>query len=212
MPVFFQQDIDHSTRLAIWKIEESPIFFSDVIGLQRAVSHPHKNLQHLSGRYLLKLLFPEFPLSLIQIADTRKPYLEDEKFHFSISHCGDYAAAIVSTTKRVGVDIEVSSQKVERISHKFISAEEEILCGGLLSADSLSLIKTVTLMWSCKEAVFKWYGYGGVDFKKHIQLKSVNALSQNSFNSKIIFKRNEDQHLDLHSVFFNDLCLSYVVT
>ncbi len=67
-------------------------------------------------------------------------------------------------------------------------------------------------MWSCKEAVFKWYGYGGVDFKKHIQVKSVHALSHNSFNSKITFKKNEDQHLDLHSVFFNDLCLSYVVT
>jgi phosphopantetheinyl transferase len=212
MPVFFQQDIDHSTRLAIWKIEESPLFFTDLIGIQRAVSHPHKNLQHLSGRYLLKLLFPDFPISLIQIADTRKPYLEDEKFHFSISHCGDYAAAIVSTTKRVGVDIEMATQKVERISHKFISSEEENICNNLLKADSLSFVKTVTLMWSCKEAVFKWYGIGGVDFKKHIKIEKVSLLNSKSFHASIIFKKNEDQQLDLHSQFFDDLCLSYVIT
>lgn len=212
MPVFFQQDIDHSTRLAIWKIEEQALFFTELIGMQRAVSHPHKNLQHLSGRYLLKLLFPQFPIPLIQIADTRKPFLEDETFHFSISHCGDYAAAIVSTKKRVGVDIELATKKVERISRKFMSAEEVSICNDLLHNDSFSLIKTVTLMWSCKEAVFKWYGSGGVDFKKHIQIESVLPLTDNSFSIKIIFKKNEDQHLDLHSQFFDDLCLSYVVT
>jgi phosphopantetheinyl transferase len=211
MPVFFQQDIDHSTRLAIWKIEEQPLFFTDLIGIQRAVSHPHKNLQHLSGRYLLKLLFPDFPISLIQIADTRKPFLQDEKFHFSISHCGDFAAAIVSTSKRVGVDIELATNKVERISHKFISDKEGIICNELLKSDSLSFVKTVTLMWSCKEAVFKWYGAGGVDFKKHIQIQKVSHF-KSTFQTNIIFKKNEDQHLDLHSQFFDDLCISYVVT
>jgi phosphopantetheinyl transferase len=212
MPVFFQQDIDHSTRLAIWKIDEPSFFFTDLIGMQRGVSHPHKNLQHLSGRYLLKLLFPDFPIPLIQIADTKKPFLEDEKFHFSISHCGDYAAAIVSTTKRVGVDIELATHKVERISHKFISEEESIICNDLLKADSLSFVKTITLMWSCKEAVFKWYGAGGVDFKKHIEIEKVSLLNSKELHAHIIFKKNEDQHLDLHSKFFDDLCLSYVVT
>ncbi|HEY1021510.1 MAG TPA: hypothetical protein VGE06_04325, partial [Flavisolibacter sp.] len=122
MPIFFQQDIDGDTKLAVWKIEEEERFFT--VPLQREITHPHKRLQHLSGRYLLRYLFPEFPLDLIKIADTRKPYLEDEAFHFSISHCSDYAAAIVSRNKRVGVDIEVPTTKVDRIKKKFLHAEE----------------------------------------------------------------------------------------
>ena len=88
MPLFYQQDIDLNTRLAVWKIEEDESWFLDQVPLQRDITHPHKRLQHLAGRYLLKRLFPEFPVSLIQVADTRKPFLEDEAFHFSISHCG----------------------------------------------------------------------------------------------------------------------------
>ena len=115
VPIFFQQDIDHCTKLAIWKIEEVEDFFLQQVPLQREITHPHKRLQHLAGRYLLKYLFPEFPVSLIQIADTRKPFLDDEAYHFSISHCANFAAVIVSKENRVGVDIELATQKVERI-------------------------------------------------------------------------------------------------
>ena len=112
MPIFYQQDIDTYTRLAIWKLEEAEDFFLKAVPLQREITHPHKRLQHLAGRWLLKYLFPEFPLELIRIADTRKPFLENEIFHFTISHCVDYAAVIVSEKCRVGVDIEIPTQKV----------------------------------------------------------------------------------------------------
>src|SRR5688572_33506351 len=84
MPLFYQQAVDSETKLAIWKIEEEEQFFLDHVPLQREITHPHKRLQHLAGRYLLQFLFPDFPIRLIQIADTRKPFLEDEAYHFSI--------------------------------------------------------------------------------------------------------------------------------
>ena len=121
MPLFFQHIINETTRLGIWKIDEPELFFLEQVPLQRAITHPHKRLQHLAGRYLLKYFFPDFPYHEIAIADTRKPYLPYEQYHFSISHCGDYAAAIISSTHRVGIDIEIPSEKVERIKHKFLS-------------------------------------------------------------------------------------------
>src|SRR5688572_24596109 len=159
MPLFFQQDIDIHTKLAIWKIEEDEDFFQ--VPLQRQITHPHKRLQHLAGRYLLKYLFPDFPISLIQVADTRKPFLENEDYHFSISHCGDFAAVIVSNENRVGIDIEMISSKASRIAHKFISDEERFY----FLQTSFSTEQLATLVWSCKEAVFKWYGLGKVDFR-----------------------------------------------
>ncbi|HXB29781.1 MAG TPA: hypothetical protein VNW49_08180, partial [Puia sp.] len=106
MPLFYQHNINESTKLAIWHITEDEDFFLLRVPLKRDVSHAQKRLQHLAGRYLLTELFPDFPLKEIMIADTRKPYLEYEQYHFSISHFGQYAAAIVSSTNRVGVDVE----------------------------------------------------------------------------------------------------------
>src|ERR1700716_2841442 len=158
MPIFFQHMIDAETRFGIWKIEETEQFFLSNVPIQPQVSHPHKRLQHLAGRLLLRFLYPAFPYELIRIADTRKPFLANEEFHFSISHCGDYAAAIVSKSKRVGIDIEIPSPKVERIKNKFLSQHElDKFNNTLPTTDS----RLLTLLWSAKEAVFKWYGDGG---------------------------------------------------
>jgi len=124
MPLVYQQNINESTKMAVWHIAEGEDFFLAQVPLQKNISHRHKRLQHLAGRLLLKEMFPAFPVALIQVADTKKPYLEDEPFHFSISHCGDYAAAIVSTAYRVGVDIEMVNDKIGILQKKFLSDAE----------------------------------------------------------------------------------------
>ncbi|HVK97991.1 MAG TPA: 4'-phosphopantetheinyl transferase superfamily protein, partial [Flavisolibacter sp.] len=156
MPIFFQHQVDENTRLGIWKIEEDVSFFD--VPLQREIKHINKKLQHLAGRFLLRYLFDDFPLQLIQIADTRKPFLQSEAFHFSISHCGDYAAAIVSRDKRVGIDIEIPTEKVQRIKHKFLHSDEfDLFNSTVQDEDSNLQTENLTLLWSCKEAVFKWW-------------------------------------------------------
>ena len=124
MPLVYQQNINAGTKIAVWHITEPESFFLKQVPLQREISHWHKRLQHLAGRLLLKELFPHFPVSMIRIADTKKPFLPDEPFHFSISHCGNYAAAIVSQTNRVGIDVEIPNKKIENLQHKFMYVAE----------------------------------------------------------------------------------------
>ena len=170
MPVFFQQQINEHTRLGVWKIEETEAFFKGNVPQHREVTHPHKRLQHLAGRFLLQFLYPDFPYELVQIADTRKPYLPAEQYHFSISHCGDFAAAIVSSRYRVGVDVEQPGEKILRIQDKFLAGEEK----QLLEKGPRGLYQAPTLLWSAKEAVFKWYGAGAVDFRQQIRLSDLH--------------------------------------
>lgn len=205
MPVFFQQQINETTRLGVWKIEETEEFFKRNVPVHRNVTHPHKRLQHLAGRFLLQFLFPDFPYKQIQVADTRKPFLKDEQYHFSISHCGDYAAAIVSRDKRVGIDVEMIADKIICVRDKFLSEyEQETFLGGAIMPDPAML----TLLWSSKESVFKWYGEGGVDFKKHIQLFSLNT-ERNTIDC--FFSKNGTE-LILYNQFFDDLVLSWVMS
>ncbi|MBK7290001.1 MAG: 4'-phosphopantetheinyl transferase superfamily protein [Chitinophagaceae bacterium] len=211
MPIFFQQQINENTRLGVWKIEESEEFFKGNVPQHRDVTHPHKRLQHLAGRFLLQYLFPDFPYELIQIADTRKPFLPDAQYHFSISHCGDYAAAIVSKESRVGIDVEIPVEKIEKIMYKFLS-EKELdrfsLVPDVGQADEVDNFNEVTTLWSAKEAVFKWYGDGGVDFRKQIQL-----LNRNDENKTIdcFFSKSESE-LVVNYKQFDGLVLAWVVS
>ncbi len=206
MPIFFQHQINDTTRLGIWKIEETEDFFKSNVPQHRAVTHPHKRLQHLAGRFLLQYLFPAFPYELIKIADTRKPFLPDEQYHFSISHCGDYAAAVVSKDKRVGIDIEIPTEKISRIMYKFLSAKEHELFE-LIQPDK-DRIPFATLLWSAKESVFKWYGNVGVDFRREIQLKKQHAEIE-KFDS--LFSKT-DTALSIHYREFEHLVLAWVIS
>ncbi|MBD0331518.1 MAG: 4'-phosphopantetheinyl transferase superfamily protein [Chitinophagaceae bacterium] len=227
MPIFFQQEIANETKLGVWKIEEPEEFFLQHVVPQRNVRNPHKRLQHLAGRFLLKYLFPDFPTQLVLIADTRKPFLDDEAYHFSISHCGNYAAALASKINRVGVDVEILSDKAEKIKNKFLSEEEWPIISRestVSSSENQStsphlndtvgeeLINLSTLLWSCKEAVFKWYGRGGVDFKEDIIIKSIIAVNIKNFETIVLFKKNDSMYLNLHSAIFDEVCLSWVIT
>lgn len=199
MPIFYQQQVDASTRLGVWKIEETEAFFRGNVPVHREVTHPRKRLQHLAGRFLLQFLCPNFPYSLIEIADTRKPFLPDEQYHFSISHCGDYAAAIVSPDHRVGIDIEIPVDGILKIRDKFLSKKEQ---DHFVKNDDKEFL---TLLWSCKESVFKWYGSGEVDFKKHIQL---NEEISGDLISCLFSKTGAA--LDIHYKKFDHLVLTWV--
>ena len=207
MPVFYEH-INDFAKIAIWHIAEEKNFFLERVPLQREITHPHKQLQHLAGRYLLQHLYPDFPYHLIEIADTRKPYLPNEEYHFSISHCGDYGAVIVSKDHRVGIDIELVTAKVERIKHKFLN-DHELWTIGKQSLNQQ--LHKLTLLWCCKEAVFKWYASGGVDFKDDIQLHP-HSLHTDEGMINCRFVKEEITDLIIRHKYFDGLCLAWVAT
>jgi len=211
--IFFQHSINESTALGIWKIEEPEIFFLEKVPLKQQVSHPYKRLQHLAGRYLLPFLYDDFPLEEILIADTRKPFLHDEKYHFSISHCANYAAAIASSTSRVGVDIELVSPAIEKVSGKFLNDHEREV---LLAWQPLPrlYIQLLTVMWSAKEALYKWYGEGRVDFRRHLRMTGddITINADETLLLPFLFCKEEAIPVKVEVKLIGDLVLAWIVT
>jgi phosphopantetheinyl transferase len=210
MPLFYQHNINESTRMGIWRIEEPEDFFLKKVPLQATVSHPYKKLQHLAGRYLLTELFGDFPLQEILIADTRKPFLENERYHFSISHSGNFAAAIASTAQRVGVDIELVTSRIRNIAEKFLNDDEKKYMETLADVPQIQLELT-TVYWSAKEAVFKWYGAGEVDFRQHISIISA-TYSRDRGVLQCIFKKDEEIPLSIQYRLFPGFVAAWVST
>jgi len=206
LPLFYQQNINESTRLAIWRIEEPETFFLSKVPLQRDITHPNKRLQHLAGRYLLPFLFNDFPYREIEIADTRKPFLPNEQYHFSISHCNKYAAAIASRDCRVGVDVEFTTPRLEKIKHKFMHQAELDFVSTQLPAEQLKLL---TIIWSAKEAMYKWYGAGSVDFRDMMITLPFQLMHEGNINAAFM-KNDFQQKLLLHYKLIEELTLVWV--
>ena len=207
MPLIYSHQINAATKIGVWHITEGEDFFLAAVTLQRNITHPHKRLQHLAGRYLLRELYPNFPVEMIAIADTRKPFLEDEAYHFSISHCGDYAAVIVSTQNRVGVDIEIPHLKIENIQHKFLSEKEQFM----LAKEQAEYHVSLTMAWSIKEAIFKWYGSGEVDFIKHMEIIALQN-SHGVYTAECHFKKENTVNISVQAITLSNNNLSWIMT
>ncbi len=207
MPLFYQHTINEFSRLAVWHITEPEDFFTNEVFLKNTVSHPHKRLQHLAGRYLLKYLQPDFPFGSIVVEPSKKPVLPGNEFYFSISHCGDFAAAIISNQHLVGIDVELITPKIEKIKEKFLNLKElELLQQNQFSESNIELI---TLLWSAKEAMFKWYGKGSISFKRNLLIKRVYG-GEGKGILKVQFFKEFVQDLEIEYRFFDSLCLAWV--
>ncbi len=121
MPLFYQHNINENTKLAVWHITENENFFLEKVPFKLPFLILIRDCNISPRGIFWKLLQPGFPFHMIEIADSKKPLLVDDEFHFSVSHCGDFAAAIVSENKQVGIDVELVTPKVERIKNKFLN-------------------------------------------------------------------------------------------
>lgn len=209
MPLFYQHNINDSKRLAVWHITEDEDFFLQKVSGQNEIMHPHKRLQHLAGRYLLQFLQSDFPFQDIRIAPSKKPFVLQDNLHFSLSHCKDYAAAIISKDSPVGIDVEWILPKIERVKERFLSPPELDLCQSESNKRQESLYKMVTLFWCAKECIYKWDGRGQLSFKRNMKIHEIVFEKQEGFLGADFIK---DQKIALHLPFrfFGDLCLAWV--
>lgn len=206
MPLVYQQNINDDTKLGVWHITEAPAFFSEEIEMIHAIKNQDKAIQFLAGRCLLRQLFSNFPIKEIKIAQSKKPYLPKGQFQFSISHSGRFAAAIISKKNKAGIDIELPQPRINAIKHKFVNDEESLI----LSALSLEDDHQYTLAWAIKEAVFKWYGDGKVNYKEHISILSIYK-EDNVISGIVVFKKLKDELLKVKAIFFEGHYLVWVL-
>lgn len=115
--------------------------------------------------------------------------------HISFSHSREYIILAVSASN-VGIDLQFYTEKLIRVSGKFISDNERMM----LSSEKAESDKQTHFLWCAKEAVFKLYGTE-VPFKDiiadHLNLDQQGCIS---FTVK-----EHAKHIVYYS-FFEDFC------
>jgi hypothetical protein len=64
-------------------------------------------------------------------------------------------------------------------------------------------------LWSIKESLFKWIGEGGVDFKEHLHITSLEK-GEDGFIASCKIDKEVKTELQVKLTFFSNLCLASV--
>jgi phosphopantetheinyl transferase len=107
-------------------------------------------------------------------------FVENKKrdsLHFSISHKEDYVFCAADPARRIGVDVEKISWKLEKLKSYFMSREEEELISVSVAGKEITL-RYYTALWASKECLVKCLKKNLWDVFKKVRL---TAIQENKF-------------------------------
>lgn len=208
MPLYDKIRENPTITVYIWKIEESEIDLAQGIELT-----PHcqnrmdgmKSELHRKGFLSIRHLMAEagYEDKDLFYDKAGKPHLYDGT-HISITHSHQFTGIIVSKDREVGIDIEMQRKLITRIAHKFtpIEAYDHI-------SDNNDLVRKYTIVWGCKESLYKIYATVGLSFLNHIYINDFE-FSDKTLEGKVHYK-DDTTYYELKFLEFEGFTCVYAV-
>jgi len=160
----------------LWEIvEEEDYFYKRLVlspleeeELSRIKGNRRK--QWLAGRWLMHIISKDRERIDWIKDEMGKPHINGEGEFISISHSGPWVAAIIHS-QMVGIDVQVKDPRLEKISQKYLSLEEN----AWIPRQSRNVYLAV--IWGAKESVYKAWGKKGISFRQHIDISPFNLVT-----------------------------------
>ncbi|WP_026451076.1 4'-phosphopantetheinyl transferase family protein [Aequorivita capsosiphonis] len=207
MPLYKTITINPSTKVFIWKIEESFEALSEGIFLTKKCSRRVENMKSdlhrrgfMSIRHLMAL--EGFTDHDLYYDENGKPHLTGDK-HISITHSFNFSAIIISDFE-VGIDIEKQRNKILRIAHKFTPIEEY-----RTMANDDALMRKLTIVWCAKESLYKSFSEKGVSFLQHIDVDEF-SMEDNRTTATVTYGNIEAKY-NIDFLEFEDFTCAYAL-
>ena len=181
MPVILKEKFLDDCLFGIWEIRESiddllPLvhFYPGERDRWTGFKSTERKIEFLSVRILLKELIGV--CGPIVYSDRKKPYIHQSEYRISISHSQTLTAIMLSKTKKIGLDLEYMSHKIEKIQHRFINADEYI------TSNPLKKKYHLYIHWCAKEALYKICDKQDISFQKNLTIEPFEP-----FNMGVIY-------------------------
>jgi phosphopantetheinyl transferase len=181
MPVILKKQINASVSVCLWQILETEAFFienytlhpEDLSSIQK-IKLESRRLEKWACRAALAELIGQKSIEITYSSHGQPLY---DHGAISFSHTKDLALVVLSD-QPVGADIEKIAPRILNLKHKFMNQQE-------IKEFNPDDAKDVTLIWCAKEAIFKWFEKGELDFSEDMVI-SKNPLKALLKNEKEI--------------------------
>ena len=195
MPLHSIQSLSPTAVLGLWYLTETPaMLWADLPNaaayqpLLPAPADATRQAQWLAGRRLAHSLFAQLPVplppdTLVQNDATGRPWLAGAPAGavVSLSHSGEWVAAVLAQGGRVGVDIELVRDKAQRLASTFLGPTEW--------ADT-----HYTLLWSAKEALYKLAAQRGIIFRQQLLLHEFSPAASGEIPATLVLGGAQTRH------------------
>ncbi|HLG34972.1 MAG TPA: 4'-phosphopantetheinyl transferase superfamily protein [Bacteroidia bacterium] len=209
MPIHLTKKKPDGSQIALWQMTESVdelLSLSDASEIVRAEVENFRSetrkKEWLTVRILLKDVLNVAHPDEIVYDEKGKPHLKNGNGHISFSHTKNFAAIIFHPSRATGIDIETISKRIVKISQKFINDKEDEYIPYKKRIEALHII------WGVKEVLFKIYGKGGVDFKKHLHVYPFALSNEGTVDAEIKIE-NTVLHFRINYFFRDGLVVVY---
>lgn len=204
MPLHSLQRLSPTALLGLWHLTEAPADLWPLLPAatqyaahQPTTPHPDRLAQWLAGRILVHTLARSLGLSTDQLQlhneVTGRPWLAGAPSGtvVSLSHSGEWVAALLSTDGRVGVDVEIIRDKARRVATKFLNPTELEITASIAEA---SLTKCFSLLWSAKETLYKLAAQPGIIFREQLLLDNFALADSGEIRATLRLAGSATRH------------------
>lgn len=208
MPLYKTIGVTRTITVYIWKIEESE---NDLAAGIELTAHCQNRLDgmkselHRRGFLSIRHLMAEagYEDKDLFYDTSGKPHLHDDKY-ISITHSHHFTGIIISDKDEVGIDIEMQRKIIARIAHKFTPVEAYNHIKNIND-----LVRKYTIVWGCKESLYKIYATIGLSFYKNIYIKDFE-FEDVKIEGQIIHEGNTSFY-DLKYLEFEEFTCVYAI-
>ena len=195
--------------LALWKLQEHSEELIEKCKLTNEetkrlsnISFEPRRQEFLATRILLQQLLGES--TTIMYTEAGKPFLKDLNQTISISHSKDFACLFLSE-KEIGVDIERTDRRIEKISKRFLHSKEKEFIESLPDQQFAMI-----LYWAAKEAIFKCSPSQGIQFNEQIFIPPFDIENNTQFKGQLLISAKKISYNLQFSSIENNVLVSCV--
>lgn len=188
----------------VWKIEEDEFsLVEQAQGLEvipDTIRHPHKRLEFIAGRVLVKQLMEKAGLAFHGLTKDEfgKPLLKNCDWQVSLTHSFPFVAALLNAGKPVGIDLEQVNPKLLGMGPRIFHVTE-------LRDAGRDVVKH-TVYWCGKETLMKIYGRRDVVFSENLLIDPFRLETEGPLHGRIIVN-NTETRVTLHYYLLDDFVL-----
>jgi len=157
MPLIKHTQLNETCQLVLWKITEELEDLLEIVKLSKTeqirldgFGSMARKREFVTTRILLQKLLGDG--IFIENNEHGKPLLINSNFDISISHSKDYVGVMVGENHDLALDIEYLSDRVYRITKRFLSEDE------MSSISDKDKQLHIYQHWCAKECLIKLYG------------------------------------------------------
>lgn len=205
MPLYETKHINNRSILAVWRIEE------DIEELRRQVylskqdelffktfSSEQRSKEWLTARLLTQMMLEE-DVSIIY-EPTGKPYILNSDWEISITHKNEFVGIVLGKNKRVAIDIEQLSSRLDKVYDYYMRPEE---------LDSLNRNQRnfqLHLFWCAKECLVKVVNRKNLRIIEDMYVHPIHTRK-----NKFVAEVREDTIMIPYTFYYERLSNDYVV-